>query len=546
MNLDLRKRLNSMADVRSVPTNQIQRPGGSQEITSIDPFWFSALQPTVPCAPSTYRPRVWPYIPGWNQVWQPREEEGDRVPFELLFRCSDEWDLWSAAMETVIDKVLPLDGKFRRKDEDSSKTPQARNQAHSDPIADKLTKFFERPARIAGMDTFQGWGNKILTDMFIGDCATLWIEKNVLGQILSFTPVDGAHIKVLIDNTGRRPCEINPKTGRKDAAYQQVAYGLPAIDFTEDEIIYAVRKPRNKTPYDRSHLEQILTWANIGIRSQQFLLAYYTEGNTPEMLIPVDASVPAQKIEEWNTLLDAELSGELGQRRKIKMIPAMSSDGKMQVIQPKEPLLKSEVDEWLARIICFTLGLNPQAFVKSMNRASSVQAQDTAETEGQEPVIRWFEQVVNECIRRLGYGDDYEFAFRVRREQDGLKQMQIDVGYLKAGVWTINDVLRDLGMDPVNEDWADVHLIETPQGAVPVEMAASGAVLQANQPPAPGATPAQTAAQVKKSISEVVALVKRHHPDAAHIADSLEMKLIRKLKEAGDKVEEKIKATKKE
>jgi len=336
----------------------------------------------------------------------------------------------------------------------------------------------------------------------------------------------------------------------KASAYSQVAYGLPAIDFTEDEIIYAVRKPRNKTPYGRSHLEQILTWANIGIRAQQFLLAYYTEGNTPEMLIPVDASVPAQKIEEWNELLDANLSGQLGERRKIKMIPAMTSDGKMQVITPKEPLLKSEVDEWLARIVCFTLGLNPQAFVKSMNRASSEQAQDTAETEGQQPVIEWFEDVCNECIKRMGYGDNYEFTFRVRREQDGVKQMTIDVGYLKSGVWTINQVLIDLGMDPIAEDWADVNLIETPQGAVPVEMAASGALLQqqpgqvnSTTPPAKPApvTKFDDVAELQKSIADIAELVKRHHPGAEKAVEVLEMKLRRKLKAEGDKVKAKIK-----
>jgi hypothetical protein len=551
-NFDLRKKLATMAAQRDVPVKQIQRPGGSENIPGIDPFWFSALQPTVPTAPQSYRPRVWPFLPGINKVWQPREEMYDRVPFELLYRCSDEWDLWSAAMETVIDKILSLDWQIRKMGSENDKTPEAKNQAVDDPIAQKLTAFFERPARIAGMDTFKGWGNKVLTDMYIGDCATIWVEKNMLGQILSFTPVDGSTIKVFVDDTGRRPCEIDPETGKKAAAYAQVAYGLPAIDFTEDEIIYAVRKPRNKSQYGRSHLEQILTWANIGIRSQQFLLAYYTEGNMPEMLIPVDAGMPAEKIEQWNTLLDANLSGELGERRKIKMVPSMSADGKMQVITPKEPLLKSEVDEWLARIICFTIGLNPQAFVKSMNRATSESAQDQAEAEGQQPVIEWFEDVVNECIRRLGYGDDYEFTFRVRREQDGLKQMQIDTGYLKTGVWTINMVLVDLGMDPVDEPWADVHMIETPQGAVPVELAAEGALLQKPQvnapttPAAPGSQPStkEQVEAVKKNIAEVVALVKRHHPDSARAVDSLEAKLTRKLKEEGEKVAAKIKEKK--
>jgi hypothetical protein len=219
-----------------------------------------------------------------------------------------------------------------------------------------------------------------------------------------------------------------------------------------------VRKPRNNTPYGRSHFEQILTWANIGIRAQRFLLEYYTSGNTPEMLIPVDASTPAEKVEEWNEMLDTTLSGQDDERRTIKMVPVMNSSGKFEPVFPKQPLLVSQLDEFLARIVCFTLGLNPQAFVKSMNRATAEQAQDSAEAEGQVPVIRWLEDVMNECIIRMGYGDTHEFTFRIAREQDGLKQMQIDTGYLAKGVWS--------GIDPNSGTWTNTDDIYFPAVAV--------------------------------------------------------------------------------
>src|SRR5271154_4657860 len=82
--------------------SQIQRTGGSLTVPGIDPYWFSALQPTIPTAPSQLRPRMWPFIPGFNKVWIPREEGGTdglygegRVPFDLLYRCANEWDLFS-------------------------------------------------------------------------------------------------------------------------------------------------------------------------------------------------------------------------------------------------------------------------------------------------------------------------------------------------------------------------------------------------------------------------------------------------------------------
>ena len=517
----------------------IVQPGGSQNIQGIDPYWFSALRPVTPTTPDSYRARQWPFIPGFNIIWEPRGEDTARIPFNLLYQVDQEWDLWRAAKKTVVDRIATLDWQIRAvtgPDEPESKIPSA----DEDPTLDQLTAVFEHPD---GVHSFEQWIRMLLNDLYVGDCATVFVELDESGKgcmpktpIKSFMPVDGSTIKVLIDDMGRRPQGIDPKTGEKDSAFQQVVYGLPAQNFTEDDIIYAVQNPKNKSAYGVSYLEDILVWANIGIRAQEFTLAYYTKGNTPEMIIGVDPTVPAQKVEEWNEMLDSYLSGQLGERRKIKMLPALGSDGKLNAIFPKEPLLKSDLDEWLARIVCFVLGLNPQAFVKSMNRATSEQAQDTAEAEGQGPVVKWVESLVNECIRRLGYSDDYEFTFRVRREQDGLKQSQIDTAYLKVGVFSINQVLEDLGMDTIDEDWADEHYVETPNGPIPFSQAGTQpGTPGAPQPPAAAASaapPAGGSNPKKPGAKPATAQKAKHRSPTVHVEDVLHAKLARTFREA--------------
>jgi hypothetical protein len=156
----------------------------------------------------------------------------------------------------------------------------------------------------------------------------------------------------------------------------------------------------------------------------------------------------------------------------------------------------------------------------------------------------------------MGYGDTHEFTFRVAREQDGLKQMQIDVGYLAKGVWSINMVLEDLGLDPIDAPWADGHYIDTPTGAVPVDQidafmkaTIEGIQAKANPPapapapgggPAPAATPSAKADAIQKAFTDVLTLVKAHHPEAKEAADKLQAKLTRKLKAAQAEVEKKI------
>jgi hypothetical protein len=68
----------------------------------------------------------------------------------------------------------------------------------------------------------RGFFNALLTDMYIGDCATIWIEKNILNQVISLTPIYGPTIKCLLDDTGRRPSDVNPdKTKNPDGKKAQ-------------------------------------------------------------------------------------------------------------------------------------------------------------------------------------------------------------------------------------------------------------------------------------------------------------------------------------
>ena len=539
----VRKKIQSMIKIPDVtPMSAVIRPGGSQTVTPGVEFWFSALRPVAPTAPDTFRPRQWPFVPGWNLIWPPRGEDDQRLPFNLLYQCAVEWDLFNCALETVVDKVSTLQWQIRKRSEGGPGAPKDKSeaQAQDDPQAAALMKRFQYPD---GIHNFTQWMRMLLHDMYIADCATIFCSRDVSNptEITGFMPLDGSTIKVLLDDMGRRPCGVDPETGDPEAAFQQIIYGMPVVDFTSDDLIYAVRNPYNQSAYGRSHLEQIVTYANMGIRHQNFQLAYYTEGNSPEMLLFVGPDVPAEKIEEWNELIDANLSGQLGERRKIKLLPGLGSDGKPNVIFPKEPLLKNDLDEWLARIVCFTLGLSPQAFTKQMNRASATQAQDTAEAEGQQPVIEWAEDTVNECLKRLGQ-DGYEFTYRVRREQDSQKQMTVDTGYLKSGVMTVNECRTDLGLDPYDIDIANTPLIETPQGAIKLEDAGQ----QAGGVPVPGAPgfPPKPGVQAPGGGSPKGAhpkpMAKRLVPAAAVAEHSAARKLGQKFREMREETEKQL------
>jgi hypothetical protein len=91
---------------------------------------------------------------------------------------------------------------------------------------------------------------------------------------------------VLLRSAGR--CEATGRTPLPpDPAYQQVLKGLPAVNYSRDELIYAIRNPRTNRVYGYSPVEQIIMTVNIAMRRQLSQLQYYTEGNIPEAMIGV-------------------------------------------------------------------------------------------------------------------------------------------------------------------------------------------------------------------------------------------------------------------
>jgi PAS domain-containing protein len=92
----------------------------------------------------------------------------------------------------------------------------------------------------------------------------------------------------VLDVTGRTPLPPDP-------AYQQILKGIPAVDYTADDLVYMVRNPRVWKIYGYSPVEQVITTVNIALRRQVSQLAFYTEGNVPEALGQVpDTWTPKQ------------------------------------------------------------------------------------------------------------------------------------------------------------------------------------------------------------------------------------------------------------
>lgn len=439
-----------------LPTSAIMPTGGSQSIRDVSSnYWFGPLQPVAPVAPAGYRPRQFPYSPGANIIWQPRGEGG--ITPETLVSLSKSWDLLRIIIETQLDRLCSRKFEVRAKKSPNDKSNRGWKERNAaDPNVRALNEFLEYPD---GIHPFPVWARMWVEDMLVLDAAALYLERDQKGKIASAHPLWGGTINRMLTDQGITPPPPS-------VAYQQVVYGSPACNFTTDDLIYYMRNEKTYQRYGYSPVEQILLTISIAIRRQAFQLEYYTSGNIPEALAFLPSSVTPGQIKEIQGWFDSVMAGDLQNRRRLRFLPGYGEDGKANVIFPKEPLLKDEMDEWLARVACFCIGVSPQPFIKMMNRATAAQAQDTSEEESQEPFTQSIECVLNLLLRKMGFAD-YEVVSQQREELDALKSAQAD-NYLVGKVFTINEIRERRGDDPRPEAEADQLGEFTPTGWIPL------------------------------------------------------------------------------
>jgi|SRR5579864_9404421 len=418
--------------------------------------WFGPDEPLPPSAPPSVAGRSFDFPVGFNLRTTPRLDEA--IGFQELRALADSYDLLRLVIETRKDQIARLDWSVRKR----IKRDQMRPGDADDPRLAEVEALLRYPDREHDFGT---WLRLLLEDLLVIDAPTLYLRRNAAGGLYALEVVDGATIKRVIDPRGRTPLPPDP-------AYQQVLKGLPAIDYTTDELIYRPRNPRPHKLYGYSPVEQVVLTVNVALRRQLAQLHYYTEGNVPEAMIGVPESWNPDQIRQFQEYWDSLLEGNTAERRHAKFVP-----GGMKPTFTREPMLKDEYDEWLARVVCFAFSVAPTPFVRDSNRATAQTTQRAAEAEGLAPLLRWVKGLIDEVLaRHLNY-PDLEFAWSEGNDTDGADQARINDLYLRSGVKSVDEVRTELGLAPVGFG----NAIYTAAGATPLRDVGQG--------PSPAAPP---------------------------------------------------------
>lgn len=436
------------ARVQPFPKGVIARAADAVRyvITGVTPqTWFGPLQPLKPMAPEGTGGRAFDYSPGYNLQTAPRYNEP--ISFSDLHMLANNCDMLGIIIESRKDQIEGQEWEIRPRKLADGTHPKASGFATQIKAA---KDFFAYPDKEHALPQ---WLREIAHEVFVTDAASVYVRPDRKGRVYGFEVLDGSTIIPRIDAYGRTPAA-------PDVAYQQILHGIPAADFSRDQLVYF---PRNKRPghvYGYSPVEQVILTANTLIRREMHQLAFYTDGNLTDAIFNSPAGWSKDQIAGWQQYWDSMFVGNVAARRTGMWVP----DGvKYQALKP--PVLKDPYDEFLARIICFALKVSPQPFVSMMNRATADTAHDAAIEEGLLPFLNWFEDLFRRLFDILGW-TEIEMVTVDDRETDPEAAAALDVADVKAGIRTINEVRAGRGLDPI--PGGDIPMVETATGYVDI------------------------------------------------------------------------------
>ena len=424
-----------------VPAGVIQRiaAGLRFAVTGVGPEnWFGPWQPLAPQAQREVEGRALDYPVGYNLRIRPRE--GEAYAFDTLRALGDGYDLLRLVIETRKDQVESYEWEVVPADPDESA------DAYADDIR-RVTDFLQSPDR---EHDWPQWLRMQVEDLLVIDAVAVYPRASRAGSLYGLELVDAATIKRVIDDGGRTPLPPNP-------AYQQVLKGIPAADYSRDQLVYLMRNPRSNRLYGYSPVEQVIMTVNIAMRRQVSQLDFYTKGNVPEAIAQVPEGWTMKAIQEFQLWWDSVLEGNESAKRKMRFIPKL--DG---IVFPKDAVLKDQYDEWLARIICFAFSVTPSALMAQVNRASGEQMADTAKEEGLLPLLRFLANHVTRLIQKYAGVPHLRFQFKVVNKVAPDKQAQVHGTYIDKQVLTPDEVREELGRDRMTPEQREAAFPKPP------------------------------------------------------------------------------------
>ena len=416
---------NQVSGTNNMSVEQVTHlsPAATDELLGVNgDAYFGPNLPPIPIGPADTKGRQTDYDTGINLRYQPRQ--GERINFHTLRAVADGYDLLRLALETKKDILAGTEWVVRPID--TKQKPDARCQ--------EIQEFLRYPDNEHDWAT---WFRASIEDLLVLDAWTVYPRYKKNGKPYSLELLDGADIKPVIALDGRKPLE-GPQ-------YQQVIKGMIVANFMPGELYYMPQNWRTHKFYGYSRVEQLIPTIDIALNRMLHKLSYYTHGSAPDSAIEAPVGWNMEQIKEFQSWWHDLLSGNLENRREGIMIP-----NGCKITNLKELALKDDYDDYLIRLVCYSLSIQPSSLIREQNRGKEEGQQEAQKAEGTKPLLDFFSNSFTRMIcRDLFKYPDLEIVPQDETSPDPMEQATIYDLKIKNGSWTRNEARVDEGLQPL-------------------------------------------------------------------------------------------------
>jgi hypothetical protein len=495
-------------------------PGILAQLLARDPAAFGGgVGPAFPLGslpldqldPTTGRPdpRKWQYEVAWNLDLQQRLAQ-----WNILSSAAVQIDIFARAIAIRTSDVTKMDWSWNVS-KDAINKIMTDNHVTSSEAAKTARETFT-PQIVAMSELWENpypqqdraWEEFIseaLWQLMVYDGWAVHPRYNLGGQCIGFDTIDASTIKCLLDNEGGPPEPPNP-------AYQQILWGFPRGEFLasplkgttlylggeykisdRDQLSYYVINRRTNSPYGISPVEMALQIGNVYVERLKWLMAEYTYGSTARGYMETDTTEMTEvSFGDWNRILNQWFSGQTSTRQLLTALP---KGFKAPIFTPQiTEKFKADFDEMLIKRTAGHFGVQPSQFGVVARaglgggKSAAEGEQDMTETVSSKPQNKRVEGFINSLSRRY-LGVDRNIVFELQDDEGSEDEVENATAlqkYYSFGALVLNEVRRELGRPEFEFPEADMPMVITATGAVPIQQIGATNVGPGGAP-APGA-----------------------------------------------------------
>jgi hypothetical protein len=398
-------------------------------------------------------PRQYAYELGYNIAQLPRGTEEynfDELRYfaktlDVIQLCEQVWFDYISKLEMVIEPRPELIDE----DMDISEY-EADIQYYKD--------FFASPDKEHDLHE---WLQMLVRDQLEIDAVAIFVRKNRAGGVYSLDVIDGATLKPLIDDRGRKPQPPFP-------AYEQFVYGVPAAFLLSDDLIYVKEVNRSDSQYGLSRVEKIILRIAMALRKQSKDLARFTDGSIPAGVVEqsMDVQWTQEEVEDYEQDLNDNLGGNDVARARVKVLPKGFS-----YKSTDDPDVHIDLDMFIINIAAadFGLAMDELAITDNSNKSVGQSQENVVYRRAMQPLMNRYAKLFTMILRKYFKENRFIVKWKGFEEHEDFNvKSQAFIGLTNAGIQSPTQSARALNL-PVWNDEEIPPFVMTKTGPIMLE-----------------------------------------------------------------------------